>query len=174
MYIHVYHKTWNHETMKPSWNMKPCHSTWIFFLITVWLPSCIFSIFIWNLMARTYHQRFGIHLAMLKKEMGEANWKAACWLVIFLFSWLDCGAGPSRTSSFAGLRCTENGCGAFQGLHCHFSFWFWWSVFAKRKSTGPRLMSGMMSGTWIAHRCRLAVFFGNFLLRRMQWRQSAT
>ena len=120
MYIHVYHKTWNHETMKPSWNMKPCHSTWIFFLITVWLPSCIFSIFIWNLMARTYHQRFGIHLAMLKKEMGEANWKAACWLVIFLFSWLDCGAGPSRTSSFAGLRCTENGCGAFQGLHCHF------------------------------------------------------
>ena len=115
--------TIKHETMKP-WNH---HETWnhaiqheSFFLITVWLPSCIFSIFIWNLMARTYHQRFGIHLAMLKKEMGEANWKAACWLVIFLFSWLDCGAGPSRTSSFAGLRCREIGCGAFQGLHCHF------------------------------------------------------
>ena len=40
--------------------------------------------------------------------------------MIVLFSWLDCGAGPSRTSSFAGLRRTENGCGAFQGLHCHF------------------------------------------------------
>jgi len=65
--------------------------------------------------------------------------------VVFLL--LDCGPGPSRTTSFAGLRCWENGRGAFQGLHGNFFILVFVTFSGERKSTGPWLMSGTMSGT---------------------------
>ena len=33
---------------------------------------------------RAYHERFGIHLATLKKEMGNPLWKVALYVLFFM------------------------------------------------------------------------------------------
>ena len=92
-----------------------------------------------------------------------------------VFLWLDCGPGPSRTTSFAGLRCWENGRGAFQGLHGNF-FILIFVTFSGEE------IDWSMVDVWddVRHldwRALLLIYInmfpGNFRLRRTQWRQFA-
>lgn len=131
-----------HETMKQA-NLK--HD----FLWKSWCgcQAAVFGKFNLNLVPRTYHQRFGIHLATLKKEMGEANWKAACWLVtlVLFFCYLTAGQARPEPPALPGLDAGKTDVELFKDCMATFSFWSLW-LFLER---GNRLVHG-----WCLGRCQ--------------------